>query len=735
MADPGAGEKLRVFISYSRKDSAEFADELLAGLEHAGFAPFLDRHDIKPGEPWEVRLGGLIEQSDTVVFVVSPEAVKSERCVWEVDWTIELSKRLLPVIFKPVPEDEIPKKLSRLQFVRFDTGRGITRPLAELAEALRQDLDWIREHTRLGELAQRWEGRRRPESLLLRGDDLDAAKAWMAARKGGAPEITDAQRAFIGASEDAEAKRVGNERAQLEREKAQVAEIKAAQARTAHLQRITRWAFAAVAAVILIVTGILWANLRQSMAALYATHAETFLRTAVSDRAAQWPPALRARVILRSAAYMEMAASLGSNDRWFHDNILPVIFRFINQYLPTNTNAELQQRARRAFASTSREVLGRQFAVLSDLPNQPVGKQSPNCTVIGTQSTYWQRLVPERDTDEQRWERAFRVQEAPAHGAKQGSLRLEFGAADHSNHIQLAASDIQLSLPSGAWLCLSPDATVLSLSASSLPFPDIYELQWMRCAPKSKCKSEQGRDWRVRYVPIRLAPGAERLPRGFPCVISIRALPNEPQAAKFQLTYYLESGFDLAACTRSLPSKIYAAEFFTGLAVPRAVQVPAAIKDLLTGCHETSDDTAYRAIYTCQPSRLIDWKIGDESAKFSQNNKKISAIIEIVKRGENEPDALDVSVMDDSLDNITANVSLLASQIHRAGITESGDVLLQDDDANMTWRFVAKRSRLEALLRERGNCGLFKLDIADEYLDLEGLEDLDIDTACAGVSR
>jgi hypothetical protein len=145
MADPGAGEKLKVFISYSSKDSAEFADELLAGLGVAGFAPFLDRHDIKPGVPWDIRLGGLIEQSDTVVFVVSPEAVKSKQCVWEVDRTIELSKRLLPVIFKPVTEHDIPENLSRLQFVRFDTGRGITRPLAELAEALRQDLDWIRE--------------------------------------------------------------------------------------------------------------------------------------------------------------------------------------------------------------------------------------------------------------------------------------------------------------------------------------------------------------------------------------------------------------------------------------------------------------------------------------------------------------------------------------------------------------------------------------------------------------
>jgi TIR domain len=47
------GEKLEVFISYSRKDSVAFADELVAGLELAGFAPFLDRHDIAAGEDWK----------------------------------------------------------------------------------------------------------------------------------------------------------------------------------------------------------------------------------------------------------------------------------------------------------------------------------------------------------------------------------------------------------------------------------------------------------------------------------------------------------------------------------------------------------------------------------------------------------------------------------------------------------------------------------------------------------
>jgi formylglycine-generating enzyme required for sulfatase activity len=213
MADVSAGEKLKVFISYSRKDSAAFADELVAGLEVAGFAPFLDRHDIAAGEDWEARLGGLIAQSDTVVFVVSPEAVKSKQCTWEVDRTLELSKRLLPVIFKSVPDHDIPEKLRRFQFVPFDSG--FARPLSQLAEALRVDLQWIREHTRIGDLATRWDKEERPEWLLLRGDGIDEARRWMEARNAAAPEITDAQRAFVKASEEAESARLDKEREQL----------------------------------------------------------------------------------------------------------------------------------------------------------------------------------------------------------------------------------------------------------------------------------------------------------------------------------------------------------------------------------------------------------------------------------------------------------------------------------------------------------------------------------------
>ena len=77
-------EKPGIFISYARSDSRALAEELVAGLDPAGFRPFLDRHDIAAAEDWETRLGALILGADTVVFILSPAAVRSERCAWEV---------------------------------------------------------------------------------------------------------------------------------------------------------------------------------------------------------------------------------------------------------------------------------------------------------------------------------------------------------------------------------------------------------------------------------------------------------------------------------------------------------------------------------------------------------------------------------------------------------------------------------------------------------------------------
>ena len=146
-------EQPRIFISYARSDGTQLAEELVAGLEVAGFRPFLDRQDIAAAEDWESRLGALILGADTVVFILSPAAVKSERCAWEVECATELGKRLIPIQAVPVAEADVPERLRRLNYIEFRTGQSFARPLGELVRSLRQDVAWIREHTRLSEAA------------------------------------------------------------------------------------------------------------------------------------------------------------------------------------------------------------------------------------------------------------------------------------------------------------------------------------------------------------------------------------------------------------------------------------------------------------------------------------------------------------------------------------------------------------------------------------------------------
>lgn len=85
-----------------------------------------------------------------------------------------------------------------------------------MGDALRVDLDWIREHTRLGELAARWIARDKDEALLLRGAEFTGGKTWATRWHAGAPEVTSDQRAYLSASVEALARRESLERQRLD---------------------------------------------------------------------------------------------------------------------------------------------------------------------------------------------------------------------------------------------------------------------------------------------------------------------------------------------------------------------------------------------------------------------------------------------------------------------------------------------------------------------------------------
>jgi hypothetical protein len=67
-----ADDKLKVFISYSRRD-LDFADQLVAVLDWLRFRPIIDRKGIHGAEKWEERLG-LLPMRRSTASACTPSA-------------------------------------------------------------------------------------------------------------------------------------------------------------------------------------------------------------------------------------------------------------------------------------------------------------------------------------------------------------------------------------------------------------------------------------------------------------------------------------------------------------------------------------------------------------------------------------------------------------------------------------------------------------------------------------
>lgn len=214
-----AGEvapKTRVFISYSRKDSA-FADRLCTSLVERGYQPFLDREDISGGEAWKERLEALILQADAVAFVISPDSVASRICDWETNRTLELGKRLIPLLLRPIESGAAPPQLSRLNYIHVDTEEKLETGLRSLCAACDVDIAWVREHTRMVDLASRWDVGGRRADAVLRGAELAAAEAWLSGRQPLAPSVPEHLLDFLQAGRALEVDTLKRERANIQR--------------------------------------------------------------------------------------------------------------------------------------------------------------------------------------------------------------------------------------------------------------------------------------------------------------------------------------------------------------------------------------------------------------------------------------------------------------------------------------------------------------------------------------
>jgi WD40 repeat protein len=180
------GDKLKLFISYSRRDMAA-ADLLVTALEGQDFEVTIDRRNLPYGEEWQKELGDFIRGADTVVWLVSPDSVASKWCNWELGEVGRLHKRLVTVKIRPVALEELPESLGKINLL---PAEGVYDPAAHLAllvTTLNTDGAWTKESTRLADRAREWIAGKRNPGLLLRGAGLKNAEAWSTIHPRSAP--------------------------------------------------------------------------------------------------------------------------------------------------------------------------------------------------------------------------------------------------------------------------------------------------------------------------------------------------------------------------------------------------------------------------------------------------------------------------------------------------------------------------------------------------------------------
>jgi hypothetical protein len=114
-----------------------------------------------------------IGRADTIVFVLSPDAVTSDIALKELAHAAALNKRFAPIVARRVEAATVPEALRRLNFIFFDDPERFEDSADRLAQALQTDIGWIRRHTEFGEAAGRWIGSGRPAGEDA-ADKLDA---------------------------------------------------------------------------------------------------------------------------------------------------------------------------------------------------------------------------------------------------------------------------------------------------------------------------------------------------------------------------------------------------------------------------------------------------------------------------------------------------------------------------------------------------------------------------------
>ena len=113
--------------------------------------PWVDWQDIRPTAEWLDEVYAGIQEAYTFLSIISPDSVVSKICTPEIEHAVQHNKRLVPVVWRDVEDDQVYSVMLAHNWVFLREEDDFEANLELLA--LDTDLDYVREHTHLLTLA------------------------------------------------------------------------------------------------------------------------------------------------------------------------------------------------------------------------------------------------------------------------------------------------------------------------------------------------------------------------------------------------------------------------------------------------------------------------------------------------------------------------------------------------------------------------------------------------------
>ncbi|MEQ9548300.1 MAG: toll/interleukin-1 receptor domain-containing protein [Coleofasciculus sp. G3-WIS-01] len=171
----------QVFISYTNEDRATM-EKIRNSLRRESITVWTNTTDIQTGEAFEEAIKRGIEQADNVVYLLSPDSVNSDYAQRELDYAVSLNKRIIPLLVRETPPEQIPLALRDLQYIDLTDNvkeEDYYLDESQLLKILQQDAAYYNEHKILLTKALKWKRQHENPSILLRGYNLHSAETWL----------------------------------------------------------------------------------------------------------------------------------------------------------------------------------------------------------------------------------------------------------------------------------------------------------------------------------------------------------------------------------------------------------------------------------------------------------------------------------------------------------------------------------------------------------------------------